>query len=161
MQRRTFGMPAFNNPLMLGFDHLERLLDQVSKSSGEGYPPYNIEQIGDDGLRITLAVAGFGIDDLSVSLQSNQLVIRGKKREDDRSRVFLHRGIATRQFQRSFVIAEGIEIVGASLDSGLLNIDLRRELSEALVRTIKIATGDPGKPADEQKRQIIDLVSDV
>ncbi len=154
-------MPAFNSPLMLGFDHLERLLDQVSKSSGEGYPPYNIEQIGDDGLRITLAVAGFGIDDLSVSLESNQLVIRGKKRKDDRSRVFLHRGIATRQFQRSFVIAEGIEIVGASLDSGLLNIDLRRQLSEALVRTIKIATGDPGKPAGEQKPQIIDLVPDV
>jgi HSP20 family molecular chaperone IbpA len=154
-------MPAFNSPLMLGFDHLERLLDQVSKSSGDGYPPYNIEQVGDDGLRITLAVAGFGIDDLSVSLESNQLVIRGKKRKEDRSRVFLHRGIATRQFQRSFVIAEGIEIVGASLDSGLLNIDLRRELSETLVRTIKIATGDPGKPAREQKSQIIDLAPDL
>ena len=154
-------MPAFNSPLMLGFDHLERLLDQVSKSSGDGYPPYNIEQVGDDGLRITLAVAGFGIDDLSVSLESNQLVIRGKKRKEDRSRVFLHRGIAMRQFQRSFVIAEGIEIVGASLDSGLLNIDLRRELSETLVRTIKIATGDPGKPAREQKSQIIDLAPDL
>ena len=150
-------MPAFNSPLMLGFDHLERLLDQASKSSGDGYPPYNIEQVGDDGLRITLAVAGFGIDDLSVSLESNQLVIRGKKRKEDRSRVFLHRGIAMRQFQRSFVIAEGIEIVGASLDSGLLHIDLRRELSETLVRTIKIATGDPGRPAREQKPQIIDL----
>jgi HSP20 family molecular chaperone IbpA len=154
-------MPAFNSPLMLGFDHLERLLDQVSKSSGDGYPPYNIEQVGGDGLRITLAVAGFGIDDLSVSLESNQLVIRGKKRKEDRSRVFLHRGIATRQFQRSFVIAEGIEIVGASLDSGLLNIDLRRELSETLARTIKIATGDPGKPAREQKSQIIDLAPDL
>ena len=154
-------MPAFNSPLMLGFDHLERLLDQVSKSSGDGYPPYNIEQIGDDGLRITLAVAGFGIDDLSVSLESNQLVIRGKKRKEDRSRVFLHRGIAMRQFQRSFVIAEGIEIVGASLDSGLLNIDLRREFSETLVRTIKIATGNPGKPAREQEPQIIDLTPDL
>jgi HSP20 family molecular chaperone IbpA len=154
-------MPAFNSPLMLGFDHLERLLYQVSKSSGDGYPPYNIEQVGDDGLRITLAVAGFGIDDLSVSLESNQLVIRGKKRKEDRARVFLHRGIAMRQFQRSFVIAEGIEIVGASLDSGLLHIDLRRELSETLVRTIKIATGDPGKPAREQKSQIIDLAPDL
>ena len=154
-------MPAFNSPLMLGFDHLERLLDQVSKSSGDGYPPYNIEQVGDDGLRITLAVAGFGIDDLSVSLESNQLVVRGKKRKEDRARVFLHRGIAMRQFQRSFVIAEGIEIVGASLDSGLLHIDLRRELQEALVRTIKIATGDPGKPAREQKSQVIDLAPDL
>ena len=153
-------MPAFNSPSMLGFDHLDRLLDQVSKSSGDGYPPYNIEQIG-DGLRITLAVAGFAIDDLSVSLESNQLVIRGKKRKEDRARVFLHRGIAMRQFQRSFVMAEGIEIVGASLDSGLLNIDLRRELSETLVRTIKIATGDPGKPAREQKPQIIDLAPDL
>lgn len=154
-------MPAFNSPLMLGFDHLERLLDQVSKSSGDGYPPYNIEQIGDDGLRITLAVAGFGIDDLSVSLESNQLVIRGKKRKEDRSRVFLHRGIAMRQFQRSFVIAEGIEIVGASLDNGLLHIDLRRELAETLVRTIKIATRDPGRPAREQDSQIIDLAPDL
>lgn len=154
-------MPAFNSPLMLGFDHLERLLDQVSKSSGEGYPPYNIEQVGDDGLRITLAVAGFGIGDLSVSLESNQLVIRGKKRKEDRARVFLHRGIAMRQFQRSFVMAEGIEIVGASLDSGLLHIDLRRELSELLVRTIKIATGDPGKAAREHKPHIIDLTPDL
>ena len=154
-------MPAFNSPLMLGFDHLERLLDQVSKSSGDGYPPYNIEQIGDDGLRITLAVAGFGIDDLSVSLESNQLVIRGKKRREDRSRVFLHRGIAMRQFQRSFVIAEGIEIVGASLDSGLLNIDLRRELAETLIRTIKIATGDSERPGREQEPQIIDLAPDL
>lgn len=154
-------MPAFNSPLTLGFDHLERLLDQASKSSGDGYPPYNIEQVGDDGLRITLAVAGFGIDDLSVSLESNQLVVRGKKRKEDRARVFLHRGIAMRQFQRSFVIAEGIEIVGASLDSGLLNIDLRRELSETLVRTIKIAACAPGKSAREQKPQIIDLAPDL
>ena len=153
-------MPAFNSPL-IGFDHLERLLDQVSKSSGDGYPPYNIEQVGDDGLRITLAVAGFGIDDLSVSLESNQLVIRGKKRKEDHARVFLHRGIAMRQFQRSFVIAEGIEIVGASLDRGLLNIDLRREVAETLVRTIKIATGNPGKPAREQEPQIIDLTPDL
>jgi HSP20 family molecular chaperone IbpA len=154
-------MPAFNSPLMLGFDHLERLLDQVSKSSGEGYPPYNIEQIGDDGLRITLAVAGFGIDDLSVSLESDQLVIRGKKKEDDRSRVFLHRGIATRQFQKSFVIAEGIEIVGASLDGGLLSIDLRRERSETPVRTIKISTSHAGKPTGEQNPRVIDLVPDA
>src|SRR5512147_2003230 len=154
-------MPAFNSPLTLGFDHLERLLDQASKSSGDGYPPYNIVQVGDDGLRITLAVAGFGIDDLSVSLESNQLVVRGKKRKEDRARVFLHRGIAMRQFQRSFVIAEGIEIVGASLDNGLLHIDLRRELAETLVRTIKIATRDPGRPAREQDSQIIDLAPDL
>jgi HSP20 family molecular chaperone IbpA len=146
---------------MLGFDHLERLVDQVSKSSGEGYPPYNIEQIGDDRLRITLAVAGFGIDDLSVSLKSNQLVIRGKKKEDDRSRVFLHRGIATRQFQRRFVIAEGIEIGGASLDGGLLNIDLRRERSETPVRTIKISTTHAGRPPGKQSPRVINLVSDA
>lgn len=144
MRRTEKQMPVFNSPLLLGFDHLERLLDHVSKSSGEGYPPYNIEQTAENALRITLAVAGFGLDDLSVALEGNQLVIRGKRRDDDANRVFLHRGIASRQFQRSFVIAEGIEIVAASLDNGLLNIDLEQPIPQTQVRTIRIAKGSAG-----------------
>lgn len=128
----------FNSPLLLGFDQFERTLDRIAKHSAEGYPPYNIEQIGDDGLRITLAVAGFTTEDLSVQIEDNQLVIRGRQ-QDDKSRIYLHRGIAARQFQRSFVLAEGIEVVGAALDNGLLNIDLKRPLPEPKVRTIKIA----------------------
>ncbi len=129
---------VFNSPLLLGFDHFERVLDRISKSSAEGYPPYNIEQIGEDGLRITLAVAGFSMDDLTVAVEDNQLIIRGRQGEDDPNRIFLHRGIAARQFQRSFVLAEGIEVRGATLDNGLLNIDLQRPLPENRVRTIKI-----------------------
>lgn len=130
-------LSLFNSPLMLGFDQFERTLDRIAKNAGEGYPPYNIEQIGDDGLRITLAVAGFTNDDLSVQIEDNQLVIRGRQ-QDDKSRIYLHRGIAARQFQRSFVLAEGIEVIGAGLDNGLLNIDLKRILPEPKVRTIKI-----------------------
>lgn len=143
----------FNSPLLLGFDHFERVLDRVSKTSAEGYPPYNIEQIGENRLRITLAVAGFSADDLSVTTEDNQLVIRGRQRSDDSDRVFLHRGIASRQFQRSFVLAEGIEVTGANLDNGLLNIDLERPMPEPVVREIKIKTanakkGDAGKTID-------------
>ena len=127
----------FNSPFLLGFDDLERLLDTTAKASSDGYPPYNIEQTGEDGLRITLALAGFSDDDLTITLEDRQLVIRGKQ-SDDKERVYLHRGIATRQFQRSFVIAEGIDIVGASLDSGLLNIDLVRPKVESRQRVIKI-----------------------
>ncbi|MGQ9365522.1 Hsp20 family protein [Azospirillum sp. ST 5-10] len=130
-------LSLFNSPLLLGFDQFERTLDRIAKNSAEGYPPYNIEQIGDDGLRITLAVAGFTNDDLSVQIEDNQLVIRGRQ-QDDKTRVFLHRGIAARQFQRSFVLAEGIEVVGATLDNGLLNIDLVRPMPEPKVRTIAI-----------------------
>jgi HSP20 family molecular chaperone IbpA len=137
-------MPAFNSPLLLGFDHLERLLDHAAKTSAEGYPPYNIEQIGDNGLRITLAVAGFAIDDLSISVEDNQLSIRGRKNDTEENRVYLHRGIASRQFQRSFVLAEGIVVQGATLDSGLLHIDLNRPMPEPEVRTIKISRGAPG-----------------
>ncbi|HBF97922.1 MAG TPA: heat-shock protein Hsp20, partial [Alphaproteobacteria bacterium] len=100
----------FSSPLLLGFDRMERMLDRVAKAPNEGYPPYNIEQIGENALRITLAVAGFSADELSVTLENNQLTIRGKQTDDD-SRIYLHRGIAARQFQRSFVLAEGIEIV--------------------------------------------------
>lgn len=130
-------LSLFNSPLLLGFDQFERTLDRIAKSSAEGYPPYNIEQIGEDGLRITLAVAGFTGEDLSVQVEDNQLVIRGRQ-QDDKTRIYLHRGIAARQFQRSFVLAEGIEVVGASMDNGLLNIDLKRPMPEPKVRTIKI-----------------------
>jgi HSP20 family molecular chaperone IbpA len=131
-------LSGFNSPLMLGFDHFERILDQASKMSAEGYPPYNIEQIGEHCLRITLAVAGFSMDDLSVSTEDNQLVIRGKNSDAEMDRIFLHRGIAARQFQRSFVLAEGIEINAAVLDNGLLHIDLERQIPDPEIKTIKI-----------------------
>ena len=102
-------MSVFNSPLLLGFDHFERTLDRISKSTADGYPPYNIEQTSSDGLRITLAVAGFGSDELSVQIEDNQLVIRGRQIEED-DRIYLHRGIAARQFLRTFVLAEGIEV---------------------------------------------------
>src|SRR3990167_3335607 len=109
-------MPMFSSPLLLGFDELERALDRVSKMSADGYPPYNIEQTGPNALRITLAVAGFDVNDISIIVEDRQLVIRGKQ-ADDEKRVYLHRGIASRQFQRSFVLAEGIEVHGAELTS--------------------------------------------
>jgi HSP20 family molecular chaperone IbpA len=135
--RVTTRLSLFNSPLLLGFDQFERTLDRISKNSAEGYPPYNIEQIGEDGLRITLAVAGFTMDDLTVQTEDNQLVIRGRQ-VDDKTRIYLHRGIAARQFQRSFVLAEGIEVVGATLDNGLLHVDLKRPIPEPKVRTIAI-----------------------
>jgi len=138
-------VPVFDSPFLLGFDHFERILDRAAKGAAEGYPPYNIEQIGENRLRITLAVAGFVADDLSITLEDNQLIIRGRIGEPDSGRVFLHRGIATRQFQRSFVLAEGIEIRGAALDNGLLNIDVQRTVPEKTVRTIKIATPEGEK----------------
>lgn len=137
-------MSLFNSPHLLGFDHVERVLDQVAKSANEGYPPYNIEQTADNALRITLAVAGFCDGDLSVTVEENQLVIRGRRKEDDDGRVFLHRGIATRQFQRAFVLAEGIEVQDAQLDNGLLHIDLQRPVPETLVKTIPIRAGRNG-----------------
>lgn len=130
---------GFNSPLLLGFEHLERLLDHVSKGATEGYPPYNIERIGANRLRITLAVAGFSLDELSITVEDGQLIVRGRRMEDDTGRVFLHRGIAARQFQRSYVLADGIEVVEATLDNGMLNIDLERPMPEVDVRTIPIA----------------------
>lgn len=135
-------MSVFNSPLLLGFDHFERVLDRVAKSANDGYPPYNIEQIGDEGLRITLAVAGFTRDDLEISIENNQLVIRGRQSEDT-DRVYVHRGIAARQFQRTFVLAEGIEIAGAHLDNGLLHVDLVRPEPATVSRTIDISAGPP------------------
>ena len=143
-------MSAFSSPFLLGFDEVERVLDRVAKGANEGYPPYNIERLdqteskllegnggGGDVLRITLAVAGFTRDQLDVTLEESQLVIRGRQ-VDDQSRQYLHRGIAARQFQRSFVLAEGIEILGAELKDGLLSIDLARPEPEKVVRKIAI-----------------------
>ena len=149
-------MTAFNSPLLLGFDHFEQLLDRVAKSANDGYPPYNIERIAENGLRITLAVAGFAREDLQISAEENQLIVRGRQ-TDDEERVYIHRGIAARQFQRSFVLAEGIEISGASLDNGLLHIDLVRPQPEVVSRVIDIAAGPPknqGKMVvtDDRKR---------
>jgi HSP20 family molecular chaperone IbpA len=129
---------TFASPLFLGFDHLEQMLERASKTSSDGYPPYNIEQTGPSGLRITLAVAGFTMDDLQITQEDNQLVIRGRQTDDSQGRVFLHRGIAARQFQRAFVLAEGIEVKGAWLDNGLLHIDLTRPQPESRVKTIQI-----------------------
>ncbi|HUZ71924.1 MAG TPA: Hsp20 family protein [Stellaceae bacterium] len=134
-------LSLFNSPLLLGFDQLERTLDQVTKAAADGYPPYNVEQIGDAALRITLAVAGFTMDDLSVQIEGTQLVVRGKQ-TDDKDRVYLHRGIAARQFQRNFMLAEGIEVAGAWLDNGLLNIDLVRRAPEGRVRKVAIRPAD-------------------
>lgn len=130
-------LSLFNSPLLLGFDHFERTLDRISKQSAEGYPPYNIEQIGEDRLRITLAVAGFGLDELELQVEGNQLTVRGRQ-QDEPNRVYLHRGIAARQFQRSFVLAEGVEVTGAELDNGLLAVDLVRPIVENAVRRVAI-----------------------
>jgi HSP20 family molecular chaperone IbpA len=128
------------HPYLLGFDQLERLVERTARTGNEGYPPYNIEQTGPNGFRITLAVAGFAEDDLSITLEDRQLVIRGRAREEG-ERVWLHRGIAARQFQRAYVLAEGVEVSGASMEHGLLHVDLQRSEPENVVREIKIATG--------------------
>lgn len=136
----------FNSPLLLGFEQFEQALDRVSKTASDGYPPYNVEQVDAHRLRITLAVAGFGEEDLEVQIQDNQLVIRGKQ-QDDGDKVYLHRGIAARQFQRSFVLADGIEVAGAALDNGLLHIDLARPINQPDVRTVPIVTHNDGAAA--------------
>ena len=130
----------FNSPLLLGFDQLERTLDRLAKNA-EGYPPYNIERVGENGLRIVLAVAGFTTGDLAIELVESQLTVRGKQ-TDEGDRVYLHRGIAARQFQRAFMLADGIEVMGARLDNGLLSIDLMRPAAEPRIRTIRIDSGD-------------------
>jgi len=134
-------LSLFNSPLLLGFDHFERALDRVSKASAEGYPPYNVEQVGDNRLRITLAVAGFSADELSVQIEDDQLVIRGRQTEQT-DRVYLHRGIAARQFQRSFVLADGIEVTGAALENGLLHVDLLRPDVQPKSRRIAIQSSE-------------------
>lgn len=134
-----------SHPYLLGFDQLERLVERTAKSGNEGYPPYNIEQRGETAYRITLAVAGFAEDDLSITVEDRQLVIRGKQSDTGQDRVFLHRGIATRQFQRSFVLADGVDVAGAEMENGLLHVDLTRTVPDSVVQTIKIQTG-PAKP---------------
>lgn len=138
-------MSTFSSPLLLGFDTMEKTLERVAKSA-DGYPPYNIERIrgtegGTDKLRITLAVAGFSDEELDVSTEESQLIVRGRQ-ADDTEREFLHRGIAARQFQRTFVLAEGMRVTGAELKNGLLSIDLDRPQPEKLVRKINISVRD-------------------
>ncbi|MBU6497849.1 MAG: Hsp20 family protein [Rhodospirillales bacterium] len=146
----------FTSPLFLGFDHLEQMLERAAKTSSDGYPPYNIEQTAPTGLRITLAVAGFSMDDLQITQEDNQLVIRGRQTDDSQGRVFIHRGIAARQFQRAFVMAEGIEVRGAWLDSGLLHIDLVRPQPESRVKTIRITNPAASAGDGAVRARIID-----
>jgi HSP20 family molecular chaperone IbpA len=150
-------LPVFDSPLLLGFDHFERVIDRVAKSSAEGYPPYNIEQINKEALRITVAVAGFSMDDLEVTTEDNQLVIRGRNAAEDKERIYLHKGIAARQFQRSFVLAEGIEVVTARLQDGLLHIDMLRPVPEPEVRNIKIEKVQSAVKTDVKKIESIEL----
>ncbi len=136
MSKLTLG----SHPYLLGFEQLERLLERTAKSGNEGYPPFNIEQTSQASYRITLAVAGFSENELSITVEDKQLVIRGRQSEDDADRVFLHRGIAARQFQRSFVLADGVEVGDAQMENGLLHIDLTRAEPEQVVQTIKITS---------------------
>jgi HSP20 family molecular chaperone IbpA len=134
-------VPSLSSPFLLGFDEIERMLDRVAKGA-DGYPPYNIERVPGDGksperLRITLAVAGFTRDQLDVTVEDSQLLIRGRQ-QDDKTRQYLHRGIAARQFQRTFVLADGMEVLGADLRNGLLSIDLARPEPERTVKTVSI-----------------------
>ncbi len=139
-------VPSLSSPFLLGFDEIERALDRVGKAA-DGYPPYNIERVPRDGngperLRITLAIAGFTRDQLEVTVEENQLVIRGRQQDDDKTRQYIHRGIAARQFQRTFVLADGMEVSGADLKNGLLSIDLMRLEPERVVRSISIKESD-------------------
>ena len=138
MTKLTFGA----HPFLLGFDQLERLVERTAKSGNEGYPPFNIEQSSENTFRITLAVAGFREQDLSITVEDRQLMIRGRQADDaDEGRVFLHRGIAARAFQRSFVLADGVDVAGAVMENGLLHVDLRRAVPEKIVQTIRIEKG--------------------
>lgn len=137
MTKLSFGA----HPYLLGFEQLERLVERTAKTSGDGYPPFNIEAVADNAYRITLAVAGFREADLAITVEDRQLVVRGRQPDDEGERVFLHRGIAGRAFQRSFVLADGVEVAGASMEHGLLHIDLRRAVPETVVQTIRINAG--------------------
>ena len=137
MTKLTLG----THPYLLGFEQLERLVERTAKTGNDGYPPYNIEQTSQNSYRITLAVAGFAEEDLAITVEDNSLVIRGRQRDDSEDRVFLHRGIAARQFQRSFVLADGVDVGEAIMENGLLHIDLTRKVLESVVQTIKIRNG--------------------
>lgn len=126
------------HPFLLGFEQLERLVERTAKSGNDGYPPYNIEQTSDRSYRITLAVAGFTEAELSITVEDKSLVIRGRQKDDGEGRVFLHRGIAARQFQRSFVLADNVDVGEATLENGLLHIDLVRHVPDTVVQTIRI-----------------------
>ena len=153
----TTRLSLFDSPMFLGFDHFERTIDRLKKTS-DGYPPYNIEQVSENQLRITLAVAGFTMDDLDVELENNQLTVRGKQTDDSDERIFLHRGIAARQFQRSFVLADGIEVKGASMDNGLLHIDMTRVIPEPQIKKIEISGNK--KSNGTTAKNVIDVEGD-
>jgi HSP20 family molecular chaperone IbpA len=137
MSKLTLG----THPFLLGFDQLERLVERTAKTGNEGYPPYNIEQTSENSYRITLAVAGFGDLDLSITVEDNQLVIFGRQADETVDRVYLHRGIAARQFQRTFLLADGVEVGEAIMEHGLLHVDLKRALPETVIQKIKIKRG--------------------
>lgn len=144
-------LPTLSSPFLLGFDEIERALDRVTRSGSDGYPPYNIERLpktenSPERLRLTLAVAGFTREQLDISLEENQLVIRGRQAEE-RERQFLHRGIASRQFQRAFLLAEGMQVLGADLVNGLLSVDLARPEPERIIRKIDISS-----PQDAERK---------
>ena len=134
-------MSLGSHPHLLGFEQLERLLERTAKAGNEGYPPFNIEQTSDHSYRITLAVAGFAEADLAITVEDRQLVIRGRQHDDSEGRIFLHRGIAARQFQRTFVLADGVEVGDAIIENGLLHVDLTQAVPETVVQTIKIRKG--------------------
>ena len=134
MTKLSFG----SHPFLLGFEQLERLVERTAKTASEAYPPFNIEAASENHYRIALAVAGFREDDLAITVEDRQLVVRGRQAEDTVERVYLHRGIAARAFQRSFVLADGVEVAGAHLEHGLLHVELRRQAPETVVQTIRI-----------------------
>ncbi|SNT09064.1 Molecular chaperone IbpA, HSP20 family [[Luteovulum] sphaeroides subsp. megalophilum] len=146
MTKLTFG----GHPFLLGFEQLERLVERTAKTASEGYPPFNIEAVAENAYRITLAVAGFREDDIAITVEDRQLVVRGRQSEDPAERVFLHRGIASRAFQRSFVLADGVEVAGATMEHGLLHIDLHRQVPQAVVQTIPIGRNRAIKEGVEQ-----------
>ena len=131
-------MSVFNSPFLLGFDQFERTIDRISKLSSDSYPPYNIEQTSPNSIRITIAVAGFNKKDLDISLEGNQLQIRGSRDDNEVDRIYIHRGIATRQFQRNFILAEGIEVDEASMENGLLFVDLSQPINNEESKKIEI-----------------------
>ena len=137
MSKLTLG----THPFLLGFDQLERLVERTAKTGNEGYPPYNIEQTSDNSYRITLAVAGFAEGDLTITVENRQLVILGRQGEETDERVYLHRGIAALQFQRTFVLADGVDVGAAIMEHGLLHIDLKRALPETVIQKIEIKKG--------------------